>query len=78
MGGTKHFEREEFFLTLILKADCADQLFQLAEENAVDQYYVIILGCVLCFHCPLVEGTMLEEQVSFPCDFLFFKTYFKA
>lgn len=33
---------------------------------------------MLCFHCPLEEGMMLEEQVSFPCDFLFFKTYFKA
>lgn len=28
---------------------------------------------MLCFHCPLVEGMMPEEQLSFPCDFHFSK-----
>lgn len=32
---------------------------------------------MLCFHCPLVEGMMPEEQLSFPCDFHFSKHILK-
>lgn len=80
MWGATQSEREDLFLTLFgfkgwLCWPIISSLWEKCGRPVLGYYFGL---CAVFPLSLLLGGMMLEEQLSFPCDFLFFKTYFKA